>query len=151
MLGSVSILHGIAMVKGWKNFFSWLLDPERLNLSFMYLVTLVLNCYFCFFRQSYLMILFLSGFQVFALAWLVASAIPGGKYGMEIITRFLKSVISTVCSCCTRSLAEQASSSLPIWSKKPRVHLKMCVKKFSINICKILQKSLNLKIENPWY
>ena len=61
-LGSCSIMYGIGIMKGWKNFLTFLIDQERRYIFASYVITIIANIYFAMISKSYIIVLFLSLF-----------------------------------------------------------------------------------------
>eukprot|EP01017_Pseudomicrothorax_dubius_P051633 TRINITY_DN997_c0_g1_i5.p1 TRINITY_DN997_c0_g1~~TRINITY_DN997_c0_g1_i5.p1 ORF type:complete len:206 (-),score=40.55 TRINITY_DN997_c0_g1_i5:964-1581(-) len=91
-LGSMCILAGVASYKGWKGFLSSNFTGPNRYYSILYLGCLIGNLYCTLTGKSYLIILVLCVLQLIALAYYVASAVPGGLSAMSYVSSFAKTI-----------------------------------------------------------
>lgn len=96
-LGSLSFMSAFAMIQGPSDFAKGLLEKERLPFTIAYFSSIVGTLYTCLFWKTYLGILFFSWIQILSLGWYAATYLPGGRTGLRIICRVVKSVFSNGC------------------------------------------------------
>lgn len=99
-LGSIFFMSAFAMVQGPSDFFKGLMKADRLNFTVAYFTSVVGTLYTCLFWKTYLGIIFFSWLQILSLGWYAATYLPGGRTGVALISRFLRSFFSNGCVPC---------------------------------------------------
>ncbi len=86
-LGSILFLSSYSILNGWrahiKHLFSW----ERAPFTSTYITSMIGTLYFSVISPRYIPVLVFTILQIIALAWYVASYLPGGTQGLKWMTR----------------------------------------------------------------
>lgn len=84
-LGCVCVMASFFALRGWKQQLVHMLGKERLPFTGAYLGSILGTLYSSLWLHSYLMSIFFSGVQVFALLYYVSSYFPGGASGVKLL------------------------------------------------------------------
>jgi hypothetical protein len=85
-LGCVCVMASFFALRGWKQQLIHMVGRERLPFTGAYLGSIFGTLYSSLWLHSYLMSIFFSGVQVFALLYYVSSYFPGGASGVKLLT-----------------------------------------------------------------
>jgi hypothetical protein len=86
-MGSLAFLLSFTLINGWKAHAKHLFCWERAPFTSAYIGSMLGCLYFSVISPNYLGILFFTIFQVIALAWYLASYLPGGTQGLRWMAR----------------------------------------------------------------
>ena len=99
-LGSICFMTAFAMIQGPKDFIVGLFEKDRLPFTAAYIGSILGTLYSCLFLKWYIVIFGFSALQVMSLAWYAATYLPGGRYGVALIYRAVKGIITQGCVPC---------------------------------------------------
>jgi hypothetical protein len=86
-MGSILFLSSYSILNGWKAHLKHLFCWERAIFTCSYLGSMIGTLYFSVVSPHYLPVIIFIILQVVALAWYLASYIPGGTNGLKWMTR----------------------------------------------------------------
>lgn len=107
-LGNVCILLSFSVLRGHVEFMKYMFDRSRIGVSGTYTISLLGTLLSSLYFGSYALTVVFAGVQVYALAWMLVSYIPGGTKALEIFTSFFGMVFK----CCMRC-ASKGGPALP--------------------------------------
>jgi len=85
-IASVLLIMAVAFLRGPRKTLTGLVAREKAVFTAGYMLSLCLTLFATIVSPSYLLVIFSAGLQVIALAWFVASHIPGGVQGMTAMS-----------------------------------------------------------------
>ena len=85
--GSLLFLFSWSVLNGFMAHMKALISYDRIAFTMSYMGSMVLNLYFTVVNPKYVMIILCTIIQMIALAWYLASYLPGGVQGMRWVSR----------------------------------------------------------------
>jgi len=97
-LGSLSFMSAFILLQGFKQWASEVFRKERLPFTIAYFGSIVGTLVATLYLHSYIFIVLFSCLQISSLGWYFATYVPGGQYGMKMIS----TVVKTACMTCVK-------------------------------------------------
>ncbi|KAI8906423.1 vesicle transport protein [Gorgonomyces haynaldii] len=86
-MGSVLFMTSFAVMNGYRAHFKALFGQDRFAFTIVYFMSMILTLYFTVIKPLYFMIILCTVVQFVALAWYLASYLPGGTQSLRWMTR----------------------------------------------------------------
>ena len=99
-VGSMLFMSSFALLIGPKKFFASLFTKDRASFSALYFGSLLMTLYSVFVAKRYLFVLGSAFAQIASLLWYAASYIPGGKYGLKVLSKMCVATARKVAGPC---------------------------------------------------
>lgn len=97
-LGSLFMINSFSFLFGPYNHLKTLITKERLPFTISYFGSLFLTLYFAMFLKNTILTTLAAVLQVLALSWYLISYVPGGKTGLNFISKLFTKVVTKTCT-----------------------------------------------------
>jgi len=109
-MSSVCFMSAFALMKGPSNWLQSVCSGSQMPFTVAYFGSIVGTLYACLVMRSYIFVLFFSVVQICALGYYAFGNLPGGKYGLQMLARFIRQMAANVCWPCFKGIVRMFQS-----------------------------------------
>mmetsp|Transcript_6579 Transcript_6579/g.10369 ORF Transcript_6579/g.10369 Transcript_6579/m.10369 type:complete len:251 (+) Transcript_6579:110-862(+) len=105
-MGSIFFMSAFALIQGPMNWAKKVFSRAQLPFTLMYFGSIIGTLYSCLVARSYLLVIIFSLVQLCALGYYAFGNMPGGQYGLKLVTAFIKQLLRNVCWPCMKGVGK---------------------------------------------